>query len=457
LKQVIPSNEIGFHPLSFQDEAGRLFEWRGEIYRAIAGSAAPFYRRLFESDAGRELIAERLIVPTEVTPFAVEGYDLVLQHQRLPFASYPFEWPPAMFKAACLAIIDLALALSRHDLALKDAHPWNVLFDGVQPYWVDITSIIPGNGGAGWPAVHEFDNECLRPLLLMAHGREKFARALIVNEGAVEERDLELLGGSSSVLRDLLTAQASHLPPNAQRLARKVLRRIRPFFGKVGNQPSTPLAAIRRTVEKIEVPFEQLPRLQAIGAPDDNWTAKQRCVHQILEEKKPRTLLDVAAGDGWFSLLAAESGSRVVAFESDSEAAGRLFAKARAGHPWILPLIIDFTRPTPARGLSNHSQIAATERFRCEMVLFLGFLHDLVFRYRRLGLNEIADGIALSSSRWAVVEFIPPNDPEIGSLWSGWFAGYSLDNLLIALRRHFPKIDQHSSTPAGRVLLLCEK
>ena len=123
----------------------------------------------------------------------------------------------------------------------------------------------------------------------------------------------------------------------------------------------------------------------------------------------------------------------------------------------ILPLLMDFTRPTSARGLANHSHIAATERFPCEMVLMLGFLHELVFRYRRLGLNEICDGLALFSKRWVVVEFIPGDDPEVGPLWSNWFADYTLDNFKRALSRHFPKIEVLPSHPAPRVLLFCDR
>jgi hypothetical protein len=91
------------------------------------------------------------------------------------------------------------------------------------------------------------------------------------------------------------------------------------------------------------------------------------------------------------------------------------------------------------------------------MVLLLGFLHDLVFRYRRLGLTEICDALASFSRRWLVVEFIPGDDAEVGPLWSNWFAGYNLDNFKTALGRHFSKIEVLPSYPGARVLLLCEK
>ena len=97
-----------------------------------------------------------------------------------------------MFKAAALTIINLAIGLARHDLMLKDAHPWNVLFDGCRPVWIDLTSIIPANGSREWPAESEFYDNCVYPLLLMAQGREKLARSIIAENEVVQRADLEM-------------------------------------------------------------------------------------------------------------------------------------------------------------------------------------------------------------------------------------------------------------------------
>jgi len=462
VKQIIPSTEVRFHPLSFQDEAGRLFHWRGDLYRGISAPAAPCLLRLLEGEAGKKLVAEGLLIETEVTPFALEGFDLVLRHRLLPFASYPFEWCSAMFKAACLTIINLAIGLARHDLILKDAHPWNVIFDGCRPVWIDLTSIIPANGSRVWPAEGEFYDNCLHPLLLMAQGREKLARAIIADSEVVQSADLELFGGSRSLLIDVTTALLSRVPEKKRKMVRKTLRPLRSVVTRKSKvAPTIPLLPrleqIKLEVENIEVPFWERQASPHAFEPNEEWDAKQRSVHQVLSQTKPRTVLDIASGSGWYSELAAHFSDDVATFDTDPEAVGRLFASARARQLSILPLVMDFTRPTSARGLADHSHIAATERFPCEMVLMLGFLHELVFRYRRLGLNEICDGLALFAKRWLIVEFIPGDDPEVRSLWSNWFAQYTLDNFKRALSRHFSRIEVLPSQPAPRVLLFCDR
>jgi hypothetical protein len=462
VKQIIPSSEIAFHPQSFQDEAGRVFKWRGELYRGISEQSALFLTELVQGPAGQELVAEKLLIETEVTRYATEHFNLVFRHRSVPFVSYPFEWCAGMFKAASLHIVNLAIGLARHGLILKDAHPWNVLFDGCRPIWIDLTSIIPARDGHQWPAAGEFYDSCIFPLNLMAQGREKLARLLLAEYDIVHPGDLEMLGVSRSLSVDLATALLSRLPDHKRRRLRKTLRPLRSFFRKNG-ETSSPipitqqLERIKAEVESITVPFEA-PEPSNYGfEPDGEWNAKQLSLHKIMREKKPRTVLDIASGSGWFSELAARWCEHVVAFDTDHEAVSRLFARNRTGSLSILPLVMDFTRPTSARGLGNHAHLSATECYPCEMVLMLGFLHDLIFRYRRLGLNEIVDGLAQFAKRWLVVEFIPGNDSEVGSLWSDWFAGYTLDNFKSALARHFSQIEVLPSYPEGRVLLLCEK
>ena len=57
----------------------------------------------------------------------------VLKHERIPFVSYPYEWPFSMLKDAALLQLDLTLAALEEDMILKDSTPYNVQFRGAQP------------------------------------------------------------------------------------------------------------------------------------------------------------------------------------------------------------------------------------------------------------------------------------------------------------------------------------
>ena len=61
------------------------------------------------------------------------GYEMILEHERIPFVSYPHEWSASMFKEAALLHNALYERLEEHGLTLKDWHPLNILFSGTRP------------------------------------------------------------------------------------------------------------------------------------------------------------------------------------------------------------------------------------------------------------------------------------------------------------------------------------
>lgn len=189
----IPSCEVSFHPHSFADPAGRLFWWNGQLYRGISAEWAGFFRQLFQDGLIKRLIDRGLLQETELTPLILDGYEMVVRHRCVPFASYPNEWCAAMLKDAALTIIELVTELAQRDLTLKDAHPWNVLFDAYRPLYVDLTSIIPQKDDAKWRGYEEFCRFCLYPLILISHGQERIARCLLPEYEGVSKSDLLML------------------------------------------------------------------------------------------------------------------------------------------------------------------------------------------------------------------------------------------------------------------------
>ena len=118
------------------DERGVRFEYQGKILRAVRGDHARLLRDLIESPNIDEIFDAGL-VRYWTSEVVVEGYDLVVECERVPVVSYPQEWPTTMLHEAGLMIARLGEALARAGLSLHDAHPWNVLFDASRPVWVD--------------------------------------------------------------------------------------------------------------------------------------------------------------------------------------------------------------------------------------------------------------------------------------------------------------------------------
>jgi hypothetical protein len=483
----IPSDEIRFHPHSFFEPGIRLFEWKGQLYRGISSERALFFRELFKNGIVQSLIKQRLLIESELTPLAVEGYDMVVHHRKIAFASYPNEWCAAMLKDGALGIVDLALELAHQGLALGDAHPWNLVFDldTGRPVFVDLGSIGPLTDSA-WPVYDEFCRFCLYPLILMTHGEDRIARLLMCEDSGVTASDISKLKGDavlprSSVHHPLLhrldTILAQHVPLSyrtwlkeklsaLQRITRRQSQDKKPSpdpLEKMRQKSHVDfLFRVRREVESVSLPYtapktlggRNISRLSL--SDQGGWTAKQRSIREVLTDLKPSSLLDIGTNTGWYSKLAALSGIRVVSWDIDPMCTTQLYLDARGMQLPILPLIMDFTKPTPPRGWANHWAIAAAERFQCDMVLSLGLMHHFVHK-NRLNFEQIVEGLAGLAKRWAVVEFIPPDDPEARHLQSTRTSWYTLENFVNALKKHFGSVRITPSHPETRFLLVCEK
>lgn len=442
----IDSGEVVFDPASVADTNGRVFWWRGNVYRAVTERAAGLYRMLLETGAFERLIDAGMI-GTEITTLSLEGYDLVLSHDTIRFRSYPFEWCNEMLKDAALLTCDVNLALASIGLSTQDAHCWNVLFDGPMPKFVDVGSIVPGRGdSASWTRWYaEFQDFFLYPLYLMAVGQGAMARHLLadVDDPVSKQKIVKLL-------------------PTTKR----VQHGMDGFLGKPTRFRSQTafLQHLRRSVEAVELPEsttarsgyhdEEFPSFE----PSQDWNLKHQAVFEILQRLHPSSVVDVGSNRGWYAQLAASMGIPVVAFDVDEMCVKSLYADVAKDKMQVLPLVMDVCRPSPPCATAQHGDLysAAEERLKGDLVLGLAIVHHLVFK-QGLGFDEIVARLAAFSERWLLVEFVPPTDPYVSEWYSERFDWYSTEGFVAALRRRCAHVELFDSSPAPRQLLLCER
>ena len=394
---------------------------------------------------------------------------MVLHHRVVPSISYPFEWCALMLKDAALAVLDLVEELARDGLTLQDRHSWNVLFDGSKPVWVDFGSIVRSTG-TGWQAYDEFCRFFLNPLRLMARGHGRMARWLLHdNTTGVLESDVRalvgagFLGFSGRALVNSARHKVKAVLPGAFRPAlRRVAARLASEVGDLGARSrGDSIARGRREIEAIKLPMpeenwaEYYDGMFPAFTPSEDWTAKHRGVFEILSTLRPASVLDIGSNRGWYAQLAAHLGSRVVAFDVDEPSLARLYVDSRAEQLPVLPLVMDFRKPSPGFGLVDTWFPPAAQRLRCDMVLALALVHHLVFK-RRLKFEQLVEGLFAFSNRWLVVEFIPPEDRYVREWWAPQYSWYTFENFLEALGRRFQTIKVLPSQPDTRVLVLCE-
>jgi hypothetical protein len=431
---LVPAGAIQYHPSSYADPNGRLFIHEGRLYRGITAGSSELCTRLFDTGVVSALMQKQLLVGTTRSPMSVEGYAMVLEHQRVPHVSCPFEWCGAMLRAAALHTLDLLEELAGRGLTLKDAHGWNVLFEGCRPVFVDFGSITEARADGAWlPFVEqEFREYFLHPLELMAAGHGRVARALLhdFDRGIGVEECQSLIAATGHSLPG-----AGEVLPFAwyrERLASLNLQPISTGWSGYYDGEFPPLH------------------------PGPGWTPKHRAIHGLLQQYRPATVLDIGANRGWYAMLAATGGAQVTAFDNDEVCINQLFADACKARLAVQPLVMSYVNPAPRHGIGHGVMTAATERLQSDLVLGLALVHHMVFKMH-LQFDQIAAGLAAYTKQTLVVEFPPSDDIHVSQWMTPRYSWYTLENFTQALRRHFPQIRVIASHPVPRVLLVCER
>jgi hypothetical protein len=462
LTNKIPTQEIIFHQLSERDTNGRVFKWNGQIYRGITTEKTAFYLDLFAQGIIPELIAKKLLIDTKITDLQLDNYGLVLQHRLIPFVSYPREWCDLMLKDAALLHLDLCWEIAHHDLITKDAYPLNIIFDGVEPFFVDLCSIESGkNMPSLWTEYDEFCRLFIHPLHLMSHNHERIARWLLhdLEDGVLCSEMQALIGKPSKankrlsaslieLLRSSALAARLHLPPRLLSIIKQIRTQDKKALlnsskTKTQTERVAFFAQIREEVVSIKLPPLKTPSL-SYG------DTKEQFVKQMLDDLQPNSVLDIDSShsQGFYSLLAAKYTQQVVSFHTSNSTARQLYSKAKANCLSILPLLIDFNSPNC--GLSNEWYTPIQERLKCDLVLAIDLVERLVFK-QGLNFERIAARLAAFAQRWLLVEFVLHEN-----ISNTRFTWYQIDYFIQVLRKHFSQIKILSST-LGSQLLLCEK
>lgn len=381
------------------------------VYRALDEEAAADWRAL----AASPLAGDPRIVATTEAAEAPEGWSLLLRHERVPFVSYPYEWPFSLLKRAALLQLDLLAAAVEAGLMVKDGTPYNVQFRGTEPVFIDVGSFERLREGEPWAGYRQFCGLYLFPLMLQAFRDVPYQPWL---RGSLE-------GMAPAELRNLLRLRdrfhrgvTTHVVLHA-RLERRYAdrpREVRSELRRAGFRKELVLAnarGLRRVVDRLEWKGSSAAWGDygtSNSYSDEDAAAKAQFVREAVERVAPRLVWDLGCNDGAYARVAAERAETVVAMDGDQPVVDRLARELAAeGNTTILPLVVDLADPSPDRGWRGAERAALPVRGTPDLALALALVHHLAIS-RNVPLAEIADWL-VSLGGSVVVEWVDPADP----------------------------------------------
>lgn len=449
---------------TFRDPAGSLRIEGDVVRRRIRPEQGAAALRFLRSVPAAEWVKQgRLIATTEED--RLESGDIVLQHPRVFFPSYPWEWTPDAWVAAAELTLDLCEALLGEGLILKDATPLNVLFEGTRPVFVDVLSIdVRDPQSPLWLAYAQFVRTFLLPLAAYRYLGWPLSASIHRRDG-YEPADLHPHLGAVERWREPLRSLVT-LPYHFE-------KRSKPTTAartQLKQAPDIATAVLRRNLRRLR---SELRRLKPADR-DSRWSKypesadhytnedqkkKQAFVREALLQAQPKHVLDLGANTGVYSRIAVSLGANVIGWDTDLGASEANWRQADEKHLSIQPLIADPARPTPATGWRNREWLALLDRAegRFDCVMMLGLIHHLLLT-DQIPLGEIAALLRDLTTRWAIVEWVPEGDPRFVELVRGRdeiYAHLNEAEFRGAIGKHF-NVASEERLKNGRVLYLIE-
>jgi hypothetical protein len=406
----------GLEPGSFRDPDSRIFTAEGRVLRLLSEQGLADWRALSFSG----LLDELPIVGTREVEAGVPealhgGVAAVLEHDVIPFVSYPYEWTFSMLRDAALLQLELLRRSIEKGLILKDSTPYNVQFRGTEPVFIDVGSFEQLREGEPWAGYRQFCMLFLYPLLLQAWKDLPFQPWLRGSLEGITPHDARALLSARDVLR---RGALSHVVLH-NRLESRYEEKDADLKGelrKAGFKKELIHANIRGLERLIGRLRWDPPRSTwSEYGPHTTYTEKDaerkaRFVADAVADEQPSLVWDLGANEGRHSRIAAEKAEYVVAMDADSLVVDRLYKALRdEGETRILPLTVNIVDAPPALGWRGQERRQLLDRGRPDLTLALALIHHVSIA-GNVPIAEFLDWLH-GATRSLVIEFVSPEDP----------------------------------------------
>lgn len=470
-------------------ENGRIFIDKNHFYRLLSQADAKFLHKMLSTLAPH---IKEMVMPGEAVNSHAEletsQDEVIFAHKKIKFISYPHEWCASMLKDAALFHLKLQQDLLESNLFLKDAHPWNILFERGRFKFVDLPSIIDKDKFNTLNYIPKFTQDMskdlyyfnhimtmmfipyfMMPLCGYAYGKRSWVKKRL---------ELTTLNAATDVMsiRDCLPTRKLNVA-NCRRAIKlfQKLSHVKQLLSKENGDIKRSLESLFEIVESVDVKlgnsdYKNYYSQKGESNPyeyNDTWNAKQKNVHHALNEESISSVMDVACNTGWYSIMAEKLGKQVVALDYDEACIEELYAQTKQNAYNILPIWSSFLELTQDRFSINSGKkvlIDFNQRMRCDAVIALGIIHHLVLGMG-LSFDTVLEKLKKCTSRKLVVEFVALDDEMIvnhSDFFAAYhqdknqFSKYDIESFIECGKKYFSKCEILSSYPQTRSIVVFE-
>jgi len=450
-------------PGSFRDPSGYVFRQEGRVFRVLGDQAHRNFLLLQSSGAYDALRSREWLIEAEEVDLNDGGHRglHILEHPRLPFISYPYEWPFSLLKRAALLHLDLHICALSFGFTLSDASAYNVQFLGVKPIFIDTPSLVPYREGGLWVGQRQFVEQFLNPLLLQSlRGISSNAWYRGALEGIPIADTARLIGPLRRWLSPQILTNVT-LPDLLQRRARRgpessATRKPRPL---PKDALLFMLTRLRHWIANLQPRNVGPTEWQDYATSNESYRGseenrKQEFIAEFSRAAAAECAWDLGCNTGLYSEILLRNDTKlVVGFDFDVQALETAVERASSKNLQLLPLFSDAANPSPAQGWAEAERQGISSRAAADALIALALVHHLAIG-RNIPLASVLQWIVGLAPR-GVIEFVPKSDPMVERMMrfrEDIFADYSKEGFETTLRAKADIVRILELSPGGRTL-----
>lgn len=431
---------------SFRDPSGFIYTENNILFRQINLSYKPHYDHLINSGLYQKLVEQYLMIAHEERSDKKHNEQKayqIIQPEKIPFISYPYEWCFSMWKDAALLTLQIQKIALSYNMSLKDASAFNIQFIGSHPILIDTLSFEIYEVSKPWVAYRQFVEHFLVPLSLMSYTDTRLGRLLALYiDGIPLDLAAKLLPLKARINPGLffhiyLHARAQSQYQSSDHKTRSQGMSKQALLGLIDNLQNT----IQHLSWKMPPTTWGNYYNEGISYTPVALNSKKTILGKMLADIQPTLVWDIGANTGYFSRLAPKKGTFVVSSDIDFAAVEKNYHLACSEKDTrLLPLFLDITNPTPALGWNNTERQSFLKRGPADLIMALALIHHLAIG-NNLPLDMIAETLA-GLTHTLILEFIPKEDPMVRKLLSrrdDIFPHYTKENFDSSFRKFFRK------------------
>lgn len=406
------------------DKVGRVVIEDDKVLRIITNETyINLYKKLLDSPNIDNLFSKGLI-PTRIYSDNIEEGQLILEHKKINFILHPSEYTNKMFWDAAWMYISLCKELySKHGILTVDAHPWNVTFDGVKPFFFDFSSLYEGEIiSQDW--INEFEKYFAIPIRLASFSKKTYSLSLEYRREHLNGFGIELL--NKKWIKKLFNNKFESISKcngNPTEVFDKILDWLQ------SNKP------IKANTEYWSG-YEQSHMAEI----DNPKTIKQKFVHETLSSRKPKSVLDLASNKGFYAIMADKLGASVMAFDYEEETINICSNEVAKIGSNVTSALMNFNLPTPPSGMGLMNK-SSYDRFRSDIVLALGLIHHICL-VQRIPVYIFCEICKKYASKGIILEYVDPKDIHVNSWNADIPEDYNIENIKKYMSNKFPKVEK---------------